>query len=205
MLGGLRGHQRICGTARLQHTASSCKNNTCNTLIINTLLHLATVFTSYKNRTCNTLIINTLLHSATVGVGFIPILLTAGEMKRELHRRWWGVSPSYCHVDDSFSQSRKGRKGCAQQITDNAYSFLTKTRKTLAVMQGLRPLFLSGTVVLRSKLRPAGTRKKQPSFLRLASRQGKPGKPLTPRGIATPAWNILAAHSHIMLNNHATY
>ena len=49
-------------------------------------------------------------------------------------------------------------------------------------MQGLCPLFLSGTVVLRSKLRPAGTRKKQPSFLRLASRQGKPGKPLTPRG-----------------------
>ena len=104
MLGGPRGHQRICGTARLQHTASSCKNNTCNTLIINTLLHLATVFTSYKNRTCNTLIINTLLHSATVGVGFIPILLTAGEMKRELHRRWWVFSPSYCHVDDSFSQ-----------------------------------------------------------------------------------------------------
>ena len=48
-------------------------------------------------------------------------------------------------------------------------------------MQGLRPLFLSGTVVLRSKLRPAGTRKKQPSFLRLASRQGKPKKQLTPR------------------------
>jgi hypothetical protein len=73
-----------------------------------------------------------------------------------------------------LSPSRKGRKVCAQQITDNVYSFLTKTIKTLAVMQGLHPLFLSGTVVLRSKLRPAGTRKKQPSFLRLASRQGKP-------------------------------
>ncbi|WP_223929856.1 hypothetical protein [Prevotella lacticifex] len=83
--------------------------------------------------------------------------------------------------DYSLSPSRKGRKGCAQQITKNAYSFPTKTRKTLAVMQGLRPLFLSGTVVLRSKLRPAGTRKKQPSFLRLASRQGKPEKPLMPR------------------------
>ena len=74
-----------------------------------------------------------------------------------------------------LSPSRKGRKGCAQQITDNVYSFLTKTIKTLAAMQVLRPLFLSGTVVLRSKLRPAGTRKKQPSFLRLASRQ-KTGK-----------------------------
>ncbi|WP_223927273.1 hypothetical protein [Prevotella lacticifex] len=84
-------------------------------------------------------------------------------------------------MDDSFSQSRKGRKGCAQQITDNAYSFLTKTRKNLAVMQGLRPMFLPGAVVLRSKLRPAGTGKKQPSFLRLASRQGKPEKQLTPR------------------------
>ena len=181
MLGGLRGHQRISGTAQLQHTASSCKNNTCNTLIINTLLHLATVFTSYKNRTCNTLIINTLLHLAAVGMGFIPILPTAGEMKRELHRRWWGVSPSNCHVDDSFSQSRKGRKVCALRIMKNVYSFPTKTSKTLAVMQGLRPLFLSGTVVLRSKLRPAGTRKKQPSFLRLASRQGQPEKQLTPR------------------------
>ena len=85
-----------------------------------------------------------------------------------------------------LSPSRKGRKGCAQQITDNVYSFLTKTIKTLAAMQGLRPLFLSGTVVLRSKLRPAGTRKKQPSFLRLASRQGKPGKQLTPRGFTQP-------------------
>ena len=82
-----------------------------------------------------------------------------------------------------LSPSRKGRKGCAQQITDNVYSFLTKTIKTLAAMQGLRPLFLSGTVVLRSKLRPAGTRKKQPSFLRLASRQGKPEKPLMPLGL----------------------
>jgi len=80
-----------------------------------------------------------------------------------------------------LSPSRKGRKGCAQQITDNVYFFLTKTIKTLAVMQGLHPLFLSGTVVLRSKLRQVGTGKKQPSFLRLASRQGKPGKPLMPR------------------------
>ena len=36
----------------LHHTATSCKDNTCNTLIINMLLH-----------------------SSTVGVGFIPILL----------------------------------------------------------------------------------------------------------------------------------
>ena len=36
-------------------------------------------------------------------------------------------------------------------------------------MQGLRPMFLPGAVVLRSKLRPAGTGKKQPSFLRLAT------------------------------------
>ena len=57
-----------------------------------------------------------------------------------------------------------------------------KPVKTIAVMQGLCPLFLSGADLLRSKLRPAGTGKKQPSFLRLASRQGKPGKPLTPRG-----------------------
>ncbi|WP_223927291.1 hypothetical protein [Prevotella lacticifex] len=59
-----------------------------------------------------------------------------------------------------LSPSRKGRKVCAQQITDNVYSFPTKTIKTLAVMQGLRPLFLSGTVVLRSMLRQVGTRKK---------------------------------------------
>ena len=110
----------------------------------------------------------------------------------------WGLSPSYCHACDFLSQSRKERKARKWHIVP------TKTRKTLAVMQGLRPLFLSGTVVFRIKLRPAGTGKKQPSFLRLASRQGKPEKPLTPRGIATPAWNILAAHSHIMLNNHAT-
>ena len=63
------------------------------------------------SRPCNTLIINILLHSATVGMGFIPILPTAGEMQREYTADRGG--PSYCHVDDSFSQSRKGRKGCA--------------------------------------------------------------------------------------------
>ena len=157
------------------------------------------------SRPCNTLIINTLLHSASREWGLSPSYRQRARCKENTLQIGWGFSAPYCHVDDSFSPSRKGRKGCAQQITDNAYSYLTKTRKTLAVMQGLRPLFLSGTVVLRSKLRPAGTRKKQPSFLRLASRQGNPGKPLSPRGIATPAWNILAAHSHIMLNNHATY
>ena len=83
-----------------------------------------------------------------------------------------------------LSPSRKGRKGCAQQITDNVYSFPTKTIKILAVMQGVRPLFLSGTVVLRSKLRPAGTRKKQPSFLRLAS-----------PGIAVPAYDPYLHHT----------
>ena len=68
-----------------------------------------------QNDTCNTLIINTLLHSATaVGVGFIPILPTAGEMQREYTVDRVGFSPSYCHVDDSFSPSRKGRKGYAQ-------------------------------------------------------------------------------------------
>ena len=48
-------------------------------------------------------------------------------------------------------------------------------------MQGLGPMFLPGAYLLRSKLRPVGTGKKQPSFLRLASRQGKPKKQLTPR------------------------
>ena len=43
-------------------------------------------------------------------------------------------------------------------------------------MQGLRPMFLPCADLLRSKLRQVGTGKKQPSFLRLASRQGKPGK-----------------------------
>ena len=33
-----------------------------------------------------------------------------------------------------LSPSRKGRKGCAQQITDNVYSFPTKTIKILAVI-----------------------------------------------------------------------
>jgi len=59
--------------------------------------------------------------------------------------------------------------------------FRQKPVKTLAVMQGLRPKFLPGADLLRSKLRPAGTGKKQPSFLRLASQHGKPKKQLTPR------------------------
>ena len=42
-------------------------------------------------------------------------------------------------------------------------------------------MFLPCADLLRSKLRPVGTGKKQPSFLRLASRQGKPEKQLTPR------------------------
>lgn len=41
-------------------------------------------------------------------------------------------------------------------------------------MQGLHPVFLSGADLLRSKLRQVGTRKKQLSFLRLASQKGKP-------------------------------
>ena len=138
------------------------------------------------SRPCNTLIINTLLHSASREWGLSPSYRQRARCIENTLQIGWGFSPSYCHADDSFSQSRKGRKGCAQQITDNAYSFLTKTRKTLVVLQGLRPLFLSGTVVLRSKLRPAGTRKKQPSFLRLASRQGKPRKPLSPQGFTQP-------------------
>ena len=134
-------------------------------------------------RPCNTLIINTLLHSSSREWGLSPSYRQRARCKENTLQIGWGFSPSYCHVDDSFSQSRKGRKVCALRIMKNVYSFPTKTSKTLAVMQGLRPLFLSGTVVLRSKLRPAGTRKKQPSFLRLASRQGKPGKPLMPLGL----------------------
>jgi len=59
--------------------------------------------------------------------------------------------------------------------------FQQKPGKALAVMQGLHPVFLSGADLLRSKLRQVGTGKKQPSFLMFASRQRKPGKPLTPR------------------------
>jgi hypothetical protein len=59
--------------------------------------------------------------------------------------------------------------------------FRQKPVKTIAVMQVLRPMFLSGADLLRSKLRQVGTRKIQPSFLRLASRQRKPEKQLTPR------------------------
>ena len=133
------------------------------------------------SRPYNTLIINILLHSYSREWGLSPSYRQRARCIENTLQIGWGFSPSYCHVDDSFSQSRKGRKVCALRIMKNVYSFPTKTSKTLAVMQGLRPLFLSGTVVLRSKLRPAGTRKKQPSFLRLASRQGKPEKPLTPR------------------------
>jgi hypothetical protein len=82
---------------------------------------------------------------------------------------------TYISILIFFSQSRKERK------PGNGIFIRQKPVKTIAVMQGLCPLFLSGTVVLRSKLRPAGTGKKQPSFLRLASQQGKPGKPLTLR------------------------
>ena len=103
-----------------------------------------------------------------------------------------------------LSPSRKGRKDYAQQIMKNPYSIPTKTIKTLAVMQGVRPLFLSGTVVLRSKLRQVGTRKK--AFVPQACITArKTIKTADAAGIATPAWNILAAHSHIMLNNHATH
>ena len=135
------------------------------------------------SRPYNTLIINILLHSYSREWGLSPSYRQRARCIENTLQIGWGFSPSYCHVDDSFSQSRKGRKVCALRIMKNVYSFPTKTSKTLAVMQGLRPLFLSGTVVLRSKLRPAGTRKKQPSFLRLASQQGKPEKQLTPRGI----------------------
>ena len=55
-----------------------------------------------------------------------------------------------------------------------AYVILTKTSSTLAVMQGLRPLFLSDAGLHRSKLRQTGIGKKQPSCLRLASQQAKP-------------------------------
>ena len=87
----------------------------------------------------------------------------------------WGLSPSYCHACDFLSQSRKERKARKWHIVP------TKTGKTLAVMQWLRPMFLPCADLLRSKLRQVGTGKKQPSFLRLASRQGKPEKPLMPR------------------------
>ena len=82
-----------------------------------------------------------------------------------------------------LSPSRKGRKDYAQQIMKNPYSIPTKTIKTLAAMQGLRPLFLSGTGGPKLASKHDGTRKKQPSFLRLASRQGKPEKPLMPLGL----------------------
>ncbi len=73
-------------------------------------------------------------------------------------------------------------------------------------MQGLRPVFLPGAYLLRSKLRQVGTGKKQPSFLRLASRQGKPGKPLTPRDWIHLHRIILKAHiSQIVLINLAKY
>ena len=87
----------------------------------------------------------------------------------------WGLSPSYCHACDFLSQSRKERKARKWHIVP------TETGKTLAVMQGLRPMFLPCADLLRSKLRQVGTGKKQPSFLRLVSRQGKPEKQLTPR------------------------
>ena len=99
------------------------------------------------------LVIN-VLHASTVGMGFIPILLPRG----------------------LFSLAKPLRT-----LSQEMDFFPTKTGKTLAVMQWLRPMFLPCAVVLRSKLRQVGTGKKQPSFLRLASRQGKPEKQLTPR------------------------
>ena len=72
--------------------------------------------------------------------------------------------------------------------------------------QRMRPVFLPGAYLLRSKLRQVGTGKKQPSFLRLASRQGKPGKPLTPRDWIHLHRIILKAHiSQIVLINLAKY
>ena len=74
-------------------------------------------------------------------------------------------------------------------------------------MQGLRPVFLPGAYLLRSKLRQVGTGKKQPSFLRLASRQGKTRKTAD----ASRDWIhlhriILKAHiSQIVLINLAKY
>ena len=63
-------------------------------------------------------------------------------------------------------------------------------------MQGLRPLFLTASGVLRSELRHTGTRKKQPSFLRLASRQGKHSKQLTPRRLVRLYRIMFAAHAN---------
>ena len=70
----------------------------------------------------------------------------------------------------------------------------TKTGKILAVMQGLRPMFLPGTDLLRSKLRQVGTVKKQPSFLRLASRKENREKQLMPRKLIHLHWIIPIAH-----------
>jgi hypothetical protein len=63
------------------------------------------------------------------------------------------LSQSYCLVGDFLSPSRKEREAGKWHL------FPTKTGKILVELQGLCPLFLSGTVVLRSKLRPAGTGK----------------------------------------------
>ena len=43
--------------------------------------------------------------------------------------RGWGLSPSYCHVSDSLAKPQR-TQSCAQQITDNAYSFFDKNKKT---------------------------------------------------------------------------
>jgi len=139
-----------------------------------------------------------------------------------------------------LSPSRKGRKGCAQQITDNVYSFLDKNKKTpcsddfslakpqrtqrLCAANHEEPVFHSN----KNNKNPCRDARASPSvsfWYRRASKQASasrhqeetafvPQACITARktiktadaaGIATPAWNILAAHSHIMLNNHATH
>ena len=55
-------------------------------------------------RPCNTLIINTLLHSASREWGLSPSYRQRARCKENTLQIGWGFSPSYCHVDDSFSQ-----------------------------------------------------------------------------------------------------
>ena len=116
------------------------------------------------------LVIN-VLHASTVGMGFIPILLQRG----------------------LFSLAKPLRT-----LSQEMEFFPTKTGKTLAVMQWLRPMFLPCADLLRSKLRQVGTGKKQPSFLRLASRHGKPEKQLTPNGVLHHYNRIYLHHTAIL-------
>ena len=64
----------------------------------------------------------------------------------------------------------------ASPIFNQPYSFLTKTNKTLAVTQGLRPLYLLRLVeaCFGASFDKPEKKKKKPSFLRLASQQEKP-------------------------------